>query len=263
MSRDFHLPGRSPVYAREGMAATSHPLASARGDRDPESRRHRGRRRRRGGRGAVRGRAGDDRHRRRLLLPRREAGRAGVGLQRLGPRGRRVATEKLAPQGVRRKIAATSPHAVTVPGAIEAWEAILKAHGRFGLDRALQPAIRYAEEGLPVAPRVASTGRRRRQARAACGLDEVLSGQRRVARGRRHVMRLPALAATLKAIAAGGAQAFYQGAIAADIAATVQAAGGLLAAEDLARAQRRRRRRRSRRTIAGSTWSNCRRTGRG
>ena len=43
-----------------------------------------------------------------------------------------------------------------MPGAIEAWEAILKAHGRFGLDRALQPAIGYAENGYPVAPRVGS-----------------------------------------------------------------------------------------------------------
>ena len=67
-----------------------------------------------------------------------------------------VTTEKLLAQGMRRKIAATSPHAVTVPGAIEAWEAILKAHGRFGLDRVLQPAIRYAEDGFVVAPRVGS-----------------------------------------------------------------------------------------------------------
>ena len=57
---------------------------------------------------------------------------------------------------MRHKIEATSPHAVTVPGAIEAWEVILKTHGRFGLDPALQPAIRHAEDGFPVAPRVAS-----------------------------------------------------------------------------------------------------------
>jgi gamma-glutamyltranspeptidase/glutathione hydrolase len=49
------------------------------------------------------------------------------------------------------------------------------------------------------------------------------------------VMRFPALAATLSAIAKEGPRAFYEGAIADDIAATVQAKGGFLAAEDLAR----------------------------
>src|SRR5674476_72102 len=48
-----------------------------------------------------------------------------------------------------------SIHAVTVPGALDAWEALLKTHGRFGLDRALSAAIKYAEGGFPVAPRVA------------------------------------------------------------------------------------------------------------
>ena len=146
-----------------------------------------------------------------------------------------MTTEKLLAQKMPRKIPATSPHAVTVPGAIEAWEAILKAHGRFGLDRALQPAIGHAEDGFVIAPRVGydwaeQVAKLTPHAGSAKyylpngGAPEVGS-----------TVRLPALAATLKAIAAGGAKAFYEGAIAADIAATVQAAGGLLAEEDLAR----------------------------
>jgi gamma-glutamyltranspeptidase/glutathione hydrolase len=48
------------------------------------------------------------------------------------------------------------------------------------------------------------------------------------------VMKLPALAASLKAIAAKGPRGMYEGSIADDIAATVSARGGLLAAGDLA-----------------------------
>ena len=49
----------------------------------------------------------------------------------------------------------TSAHAVSIPGAIDAWEMILRDHGKFGLDTLLQPAIKAAEEGYVVAPRIA------------------------------------------------------------------------------------------------------------
>jgi gamma-glutamyltranspeptidase/glutathione hydrolase len=49
------------------------------------------------------------------------------------------------------------------------------------------------------------------------------------------VVKLPALATALKAIAARGARAFYEGPIAEEIAATVSKRGSFLTAEDLAR----------------------------
>ena len=61
-----------------------------------------------------------------------------------------ASTEALLAKGIG-TIEPTSPHAVNVPGAIEAWDAILKAHGTWPLDRALAPAIQYAEDGFPVA----------------------------------------------------------------------------------------------------------------
>ena len=233
--RDFHLPGRSPVYAREGMAATSHPLATVAAIDTLKA----------GGTAAdaavaavaalcvvepaMTGIGGDCF----CLVAKPDA--PVWGYNGSGRAGAAASAEKLRAKGVRHKIEATSPHAVTVPGAIEAWEAILKAHGRFGLDRALQPAIRHAEDGFPVAPRVADdwAGFAGKLAPHKGSAKYYLVNGRAPEVG--HVMRLPALAATLKAIAQGGAKAFYEGEIAADIAATVQAAGGDLAAEDLAR----------------------------
>jgi len=40
-------------------------------------------------------------------------------------------------------------------GAIDAWDTILRDHGKMGLDTLLQPAIKAAEEGYIVAPRIA------------------------------------------------------------------------------------------------------------
>src|SRR5258706_14041587 len=54
-----------------------------------------------------------------------------------------------------RSVPLTSAHAVTIPGAIDAWDTILRNHGKMGLDTLLQPAIKAAEEGYIVAPRIA------------------------------------------------------------------------------------------------------------
>jgi len=220
MTRDFHLPGRSPVYAREGMAATSHPLASLAAIETLKA----------GGTAAdaaitavatlcvvepaMTGIGGD------CFCLVSKPGRPVWGYNGSGRAAAAVTTEKLLSLGIRGKIAATSPHAVTVPGAIEAWESILKAHGRFGLDRALQPAIGYADGGFVIAPRVgtdwAMTVEKLKPHPGSA--KHYLPNGRAPAIG--DVMRLPALAATLRAIAAGGARAFYEGPIAADIAAT-------------------------------------------
>jgi gamma-glutamyltranspeptidase/glutathione hydrolase len=232
MMRDFHSPGRSPAYATDGMAATSHPLATL---------------------AAVEtlragGSAADAAVTAVAVLCVVEPAMTGIGgdcfclVARPGQpvwgyngSGRAAASLRIAPliaQGLR-GIGQDSIHAVTVPGATEAWNAILDSHGRFGLDRALQPAIRYAEDGFVVAPRVAFDWALARGLLAsdAGARQHYLFDGRTPEVG--DVVRLPALAQTLKAIAKHP-RALYEGALAHEIAATVQALGGFLTVEDLA-----------------------------
>jgi gamma-glutamyltranspeptidase/glutathione hydrolase len=234
MMRDFHLPGRSPVVASEGMAATSHPLATlaaietlraggtaadaavtavaALGVLEPQ----------------MTGVGGD------CFCLVAKPGAAPWGYNGSGRSGAAARAENLLAQGIR-AIDGDSIHAVTVPGAVEAWETILHAHGRFGLDRALAPAIHYAEAGAPVPPRIACDW-----ALAADRLKRDPGTVRHFLLDGRapeigDTMKYPALAATLRAIADGGRKAFYEGAPAEDIAATLAARGSFLKREDFVR----------------------------
>jgi gamma-glutamyltranspeptidase/glutathione hydrolase len=234
MSRDFHLPGRSPVIACEGMAATSHPLASLAAIEVLRA----------GGNAAdaavtavavlsvvephMTGIGGD------CFCMISKPGSPVWGYNGSGRAGCGASIETLLGQGIH-AIAADSIHAVTVPGAVDAWAAILAAHGRFGLERALAPAIRYADEGFPVASRIAwdwsqMVAKLRSDAGAA---SHFLFQGRAPAEG--DVVKLPALARTLRAIAAGGPNAFYEGPVAQDMVATVAARSSFLTLEDFAR----------------------------
>ena len=127
-----------------------------------------------------------------------------------------------------------SAHAVTVPGAVGTWEWLLEQHGTMGLDEVLRPAIRYAEEGYVVHSRVAHDWAQNTEKLRACENASAiyLPGGRAPAAGTLH--RLPALAETLRRIAKEGAGAFYTGPIADGIAAHLQAHGSLMTQDDLA-----------------------------
>jgi len=123
------------------------------------------------------------------------------------------------------KIAIPGGRSVGVPGNL----AMLKlAHARFGKlawAKLFEPAIALAEGGFTISPRLASAIAAKREilsrqsAAAALFLNADGSGK---AAGTRFVN--PALAATLRTIAANGPEAFYAGPIAADIVHAVQTA---------------------------------------
>lgn len=131
-------------------------------------------------------------------------------------------------------IAPRSIHAVTVPGAIDGWDQLLKRHGTMDLAEALKPAIRLAEEGVPVTPRVAFDWPEDTPDLLADegGRLHYLKGGNAPRAG--EIMAYPALAQTMRMIAREGRGAFYEGAIAEDIIATLKARGSLLTLQDMA-----------------------------
>lgn len=231
--RSFQVPGRSPVYSTEAMAATSHPLATEAAI------------------GALRagGSAADAVVAAAAVLMVAEPHMTGIGgdcfaiistpdgqLHGLNASGRSAAAatfDRLSADGVT-AIDEDSIHAVTVPGSVAGWQAMLDRFGKLGMERALKPAIALAKAGCPVAPRVQHdwADAVERISRDEGMRKHYLPGGRAPSVGDRHA--LPALAATLERLAKHGAKdGFYRGATAADIAKTVKAHGGYLTEADL------------------------------
>ena len=229
----FYDSRRSTVLARNGMVATSQPLAALAGVRQM----------------MQGGNAVDAAVAAAAVLNVVEPVSTGVGgdmfalvwnnkeksLRALNGSGRSpsaASLEELRAKGHNR-MPESGVHTVTVPGAVHGWETILESCGTMSLSQVLQPAIEYAQEGFPVSDIIAF-----QWSNQLDKLSRLPSGQEMLLNGRTpkegEVMRIPTLARTLNAIAEGGSEAFYNGELADKIAAFVQEQSGWLSTEDLA-----------------------------
>jgi len=129
------------------------------------------------------------------------------------------------------EIAVQTPHAVTVPGAVDAWCTLNREHGSRPLDELLEPAARAAEEGYVVTPRVAADWHRNQaKLRDPVTAALFLPGGKPPAAGDK--MTNPPLAATLRRIGREGREAFYSGSVLHDIVGRLKSLGGLHEEED-------------------------------
>ncbi|MCJ0764440.1 gamma-glutamyltransferase family protein [Variovorax terrae] len=143
----------------------------------------------------------------------------------------------LSPEQVARLPGARIPerhaYSVTTPGVVRGWHDLHQRHGRLDWPRLFTAAIEAAQQGFPVAPVAA---REWALFEPVLRADLHCAALYRAGRTPRAGERFsnPELAAVLRAIAEGGWQAFYHGAVANAVARASQERGGLLSTEDLA-----------------------------
>ncbi|MGI9648188.1 MAG: gamma-glutamyltransferase family protein [Acidimicrobiia bacterium] len=120
--------------------------------------------------------------------------------------------------------------AVTVPGCVDGWLALLERFGSWGLSRLLEPAIRLAEEGFAVSPEMALN---------FASIFDMVGTQPSayefypdgISPSPGSLLTRPAMARTLREIAQHGRDGLYAGRVAAAIE---EATGGVVTGADLA-----------------------------
>jgi gamma-glutamyltranspeptidase/glutathione hydrolase len=126
---------------------------------------------------------------------------------------------------------------VAVPGTVAGLALALKTHGTMKLAEVMAPAIRYAEEGIPVTDKLVREWAEERKdlQRFSMSSRVFLNDGKFYHLG--DTLRQPELAATLKRIARNGSDEFYRGDTAKMLAGDMAAMGGLITLEDLAKYQ--------------------------
>ena len=230
--RDFQLPGRSPVIAANGIAASSHPLGTE---------------------AAIRilrdgGNAMDAAIACAVVLGLTEPASTGIGgdmFVLFSPAGsdeiKALNASGCAPAGLNAnalrengatEIGLNSPHAVTIPGAIDGFCRLNADWGRLDLAQVLEPAITLAENGVPVSPRVAHDWAVTGQVLSGDARRWYLNGDAPFQTGQ--LWRHSGQAEVLRRVAQQGRDAFYEGEIAQDMVTSLQAMGGTHTMEDFA-----------------------------
>ncbi len=227
------MAGRSTVYAPSGMVATSQPLASSAGLEVLR----------------IGGNAIDAAIAAAAVLSVTEPHMTGIGgdmfaivwlakeqklvaLNASGRAGSLLTRDKLSARGFRSG-SQQGVMSVTVPGALAGWEMLIRKYGKRTLGDALQPAIRYARDGFPVTPIIASqwadeTALLKKDSAAAATF---LPGGRAPKAG--EWFRNPDYARTLQTITTEGVGAFYGGVIGQRIVARLKALDGFITLDDM------------------------------
>lgn len=230
--RDLQLPGRSAVLVRNGLCATSQPLAAEAASRIM----------------AEGGNAVDGAIAAAVLLGIVEPGSTGIGgdmfalvkpageeriigLNASGRAPKALDAARLRAEGAE-SVAIDSAHSVTIPGAMDGFCRLAEDYGRKGIDACLAPAIRYAEEGVAIAERCAFDWATSGGKLKGDGAKFYLDGGKPYTTG--SIFRQPNQADVLRRVAKQGRAGFYEGEVMEDMLQSLRALGGLHEAEDFA-----------------------------
>ncbi|KAH7885888.1 gamma-glutamyltranspeptidase [Phlebopus sp. FC_14] len=149
----------------------------------------------------------------------------------------RITLEYMRSRGIKGgQIPLTDLNSVTVPGAAAAWVDTVQTFGsqKLSVGEVLAPAIRLAEEGVPVSE-IHSFAWQRSETliqRASPNGDEMLLNGKAPLPGQ--IMKFPNLARTFRSVAEKGKDGFYKGEIAQAIVDLIKSKGGVMELDDLA-----------------------------